>query len=446
MTMGVGAARSLGVSSAARFGLEGVGALFGLLTTTIVARHLGPIGKGSVSTLSYVVALIVPACAFGMGEATVALLGQRRTSLQEALSSLLALIGLAGLVGAVLVLPVSMALFGGYWVKIELPIALAGASVPLAALTGVLRLLVEARQRVVYSGLVWVVQTGVTAAATLVLVAGLDRWVVGALAAMLLGWIVAVAMLLGLVVRFDVSLRPAWNATFLRSALSYGVPVQLSYLVLVASTRVDLLLVNAISGRASSGRYSISLTVAQIVTYGPLSLLVAAFPRLAAMPAEEVPAWTERLCRLSLVASLAVAVPVGAAVRWLIPGVFGSGFHGAVVPTLILLPSAVAWSAQWSLCRSWAARGRTWLLPVSFGSSLVSMVVADVLLIPRFHETGAAWGALLSGISGMAVAVLPQVREPVNRVTLSGLVPRPRDVVELAQLTVRVARRFRAAT
>ena len=101
----------------------------------------------------------------------------------------------------------------------------------------------------------------------------------------------------------------------------------------------------------------------------------------------------------------ALAVIMALAASTLITVLMGSDFAGALWPTVILLFANVLWGAQWLLARALAARGDAGLLVRCFSANLASMAVADMALIPLWGATGAALGALLGAVAGLAVCL-----------------------------------------
>src|SRR5215218_3082575 len=93
---------TVAAGSVARSIAEAVWALFSLFTGVVVARHLGAAGKGMVSSIGYLAALVGPAVTFGLGEAGVTLTRSRGRSLRDAARATVAWIIVASVLGAAL--------------------------------------------------------------------------------------------------------------------------------------------------------------------------------------------------------------------------------------------------------------------------------------------------------------------------------------------------------
>ena len=418
-------------NSVSRLLAQSLGAAFALLTSVILARHLGPSLKGTVSTLGYLVALFSPLAGFGLGEAGITMVGRRRATLQQAVSATIGAMLPAVSGGALLVAAVSVLIVGRERSDLVTPILVTAMTVPLATLVEVLSRLIESRQRVVLTSVARLTSAGMTAVATFVLVDLLQRWTLGAVTAMAVGWAAGLTILAVALRSMGMSLLPRWDPTYLRAALRYGVGVQVSTILVVAFARVDLLLVNGIKGRAAAGLYSISLTLGTLVGYGPGAMMIAAYPRVASLGESEVVPFINRLVRSAFamavisVAGLLVIVPL------ITRPVFGSAFGPSVTASLILVGAGVPWAGQWALSRAWAARGETRLLVGSFAPAFLAMVGLDAVLIPRFGIDGAAAASGVSSVIGFVIAVVGHGRAAGGRLHILQLVPRPQDFVEL---------------
>ncbi|MGD0809099.1 MAG: hypothetical protein ABSA91_05235 [Acidimicrobiales bacterium] len=419
-------------NSASRLLAEFGSAFFALLASTIVARHMGPSLKGTVSTLSYIVAIAAPACAVGMGESAVTLLARGHADLRRALRAIVALLVLTTSAGAAAVFGVSILIVGPGWHEFLHPLIITALTVPLATAVGVFGLLVDSQQRIIFTSSARLTNAFVTAVLTFVLVDLLDRWTTGAMLAMAAGWGVALIMLAGALVRSGGSHLPMWDRAYLGSAARLGIPIQISYLLIVASSRLDLLLVNLIAGASAAGLYSVSLTAAALSTYASVALVGANYPRLAALSTDdEWIVFTQKLTRLSVAAALVGCAGLAVVIPLLTTLIFGRAFSGSVPASLILVPGGIAWSAQWVICRAWAARGKTGLLVKTFAPAVATMVVLDFVFIPPLGIVGAAIAFDLSLLVGLGVSTAVYNATARRPGAFLALVPRLADFSQL---------------
>jgi O-antigen/teichoic acid export membrane protein len=429
--------------SAMRLASDGSGVLLGTVASVVTARVLGPSGKGTLAALTFVTALVMQCCTLGLGDAAVVRIGQAKASAQEALSASLAAVTLASLLGAaavlvyaVLQLPVGEA---GIWGAV----AVACVTVMVGTVGQLLIFIVYAGQRVVAVSALTIAMS-VTAALSVVLfcvVVDLDvlGGMLAGLAAATLGFAVATTM----VTRARLRLRPRIAPAYLRPALSFGLRAQLANVLAYSSARVDLLFVYALAGDHDAGIYSVALTLGTITGFVAIALSFAAFPSMATMTDEDALELTATMARVAALLGSALSVILAVASSTLIAVLIGSDYMGALTPTIVLLFANVLWGVGWLLSRALAARGDPGLLVRCFSANLGTMIAADLVLIPLLGATGAAIGALLAAVVGLAVCVRPYRRRGVLP---SSFVPRRADLQRVWAVggqALRAARRLR---
>jgi O-antigen/teichoic acid export membrane protein len=412
---------------------------FALVSGVITARSLGPSLKGALASLAFLVALLSPVAALGLGDVTAIRIGKRYAEARQEIGAAIGLLLLSTAAGAFAAAGLAWAILGTADGVSRTAIVLAAASLPCTVLATSLSLIVESRRRMAGASVAQLLGSAVTTAATYVLVVSLGRGVGGGILALLLGSATTTAILLAVLVG-DVGLvRPTFHARFARSAVRAGAPILLAYVLHGAFARFDLLIVEAIRGTTLAGEYGVALTFGQVVIYAPYALSVAAFPRLTTSPSGDVRRLTALLVRTSVIASAALAVPLLASAHWVIPLVFGSGYRPAVVPAVILTVGALAWSTQWVLTRSSTALGRTRVLVQSYSVSVTVMIVGDLVVVRRYGTAGAAVCSLVAATAGMVVALRDHVTdEPGGR--LRDYIPRASDVRSFLGTIRRVTR------
>lgn len=421
------------VGSAAGLVSEIVAAALGFVTGIVTARTLGADGKGLLSTMSYIAVIAGSLSGPGLGEAGIEASVQGTATLQAALSTTLVMVAAASVVGTATFLAVAAWQYSTSLDTLVTSLTAIGAMVPLVAAARVLPLFLHARNGFILSALSRVVLSTVTAIATFAFVIVMRRDLSGAAVALFTGWAASTLVILYGLHRVGFSLRPAFDRSYAAAALRFGFPVGMAYILTVLIARVDLIMVQAMQGVIPAGRYSVALTVAALVTYGPFVIANVAYPSVAEQPGLDVGAYVARLSRLSALAALVPGVVLAAIVPWALPLAFGDDFRGSVGPAILLIAGSVIWGVQWMLCRARTARGDNRVLLRSFGTSVGGIVLADLVLIPLLGSVGAGLGFLIASIAGLVVVLVSYARR--ERVVWHTLVvPRSRDVAELVEI------------
>jgi len=403
-------APSLRRNFTARFFADTYGLLTSLIAASVSARMLGPSGRGYYASLVLLSVLFAQLFGAGLGEAAIVLPGSGRASHKTAFSATLAVIIPLGFLGAITcIVTGAVALDPGSsdeWTAL----GLAGLLVLLNACSSTLAWFLISREKVVLVGAITVMSATVIVVSLCLFLSVLHLRASGAVLASVLGIVAILAALLWFVPRQGISLRPAWDGRYLRSAARFGLGIQISNLLVQMAGRIDLIIVYRIGGSAPAGMYSIALTLGALVGSVPVAIAYAAFPRLPKVTEDEARALTASLFRTGIAAAVSTSVALSVLAPFAIPVVFGPAYRGAIGPTLILVPAGVLWSGQWILCRAAAARALTRPLVLSFFVSFVIMILLDLILIPRFGVMGAAVGSFISSAAGFGTAVASLVR------------------------------------
>lgn len=416
---------SIARNSLARFMAGGALLIFSLVSGAITARVLGPAGKGALSALLFLGdVLVFYACTLGLGEAAIILLGRRESTLEDSLSaSLLPLLG-SSLVGAGVLFLISIP---AQWQGIISAVFVECIVLMFAVYLSLFTAALNAKERFVATSRITVLVAGSIAAGTWLLVGIFELEILGAVLASLLGTVLGLIATVREVRKLGISIRPTWRPAFVPTALRYGVPIQVSYLLIAMSQRLDQLIVYSVAGEAAGGRYAIAITVGGVVVFAQYALSTAAFPRLAYADPETAALLTAQVSRLGLACGLIVGAVLLAMIPFLIPLIFGQPYAPAVLPALILVIEGIVWSQLWILARAAAARGRTKLKLQSFGLTVLVLLVVDLILIPPFGLAGAAVASLIAASSGFLVCLVDFKRSAGHQLRIAALFPRLAD-------------------
>ena len=291
------------------------------------------------------------AATLGLGEAAVVRARRGAISRQGALEASLAAAGALSIIGCAIFVGLSVLRFSPDNDSLWLTIAAIAGTVVVGVFSDILShgLLMEAR--VVEASVVALTVNILLVVGYCLFVVGADFGIPGAALASLCASLAGVLITAGLV-RRNLSLRARWNVPYLRGALNYGVPMEVSYLLTTASVRIDLLIVFQLSGSVDAGLYSIAITLATLVGLVPFAISYASFPRLATLPREAIAGAAASLARLGFLGSALLAALLAIAAPLAIPVLFGDAFDSSATPTVLLLLGGAIASYQWILARS----------------------------------------------------------------------------------------------
>lgn len=362
-----------------------------LATDVVVARTLGPDGKGRFTLVLLLSQLAALAIGLGLDRAigvTVARsVASARASLGNALTWTLIVGGGAAMAG------LALAALGAVPNLAPSDLVFAALALPLELLFSMGLLALLGRQLLgVYNATRLVRRAVLLAGLGIVALAGLDLR--AALAVNLVALAAGAALFLFALRRDGVTpARPERH--LLGDQLRYGIRSWPGSLAERLQFRVDLFLVNALVGVTATGVYSVAASVAETLWYIPAALGAVIFSRVAAGGLEAAPL-TSAVTRVTLAFGLLVGAPALVLAPIGVQLLYGSAFREAGPALQLLLPGIVAYGVVAVLSQFLLAAGAPGRSTLVLLCGLALNLVANALLIPRFGIMGAAMSSSLS--------------------------------------------------
>lgn len=380
----------------------------GFIAQVLIARTLGPAGKGQLAELQQVPAILAIALNLGITSANTYFVGRKEHGVGEVLGNSLFAAGLLGALG----IPVSLLFtLGPAAVVKDIPVAaalIAAASLPFTLggqfVQGI---------NVGVGEMKALARTQVAGAVTSIAV------VAGAFATGHLTVAVAVlATALNVIVAF------ALNATRLVKRHSHGLKLRLSYMKEASrysskayfsnlagylNYRSDVIVVGYLAGAATVGIYSVAVTFAELMWYAPNALASALLSKSMQSEASDREMLVLRSSRVTALLMLVICLAAGLLISPVIGLFYGSKFLPAVLPFLLLLPGVWMIGIARILSANLAARGL--LYPWISIVSAVGNIVANLILVPKFGAAGAALASTLSYGGGATATMVMFARE-----------------------------------
>lgn len=365
----------------------------------VVARYLGPEGKGELSVFLLCVNMVALGFSLGLGNAAVYHIRRgvlRRDQATGMLTWLWAVLAVAGgLTGLQ-----ANRMYPGLSTGLSPELVLHGLLVfPLALLKLFVIALLLGFNRILDYNLFQITDAVVLGVATYVSIsqgAGVEGFanLYFSLMVGLMGLqLVRLCRLTGCSVRVP--------GRVLLSVVKYGLKNQPSNLFLVMFYQFDQLLVAKLSGVQTVGIYSVAVTLASLLLVVPNAvgpLLFASWSEGQGNRRELVPAVGRLLLGMSAVAGVGLVV-----MSPLLTRLFGVRFLAAQKPLWVLIPGVVLMSLAYVYMNYLASVGKPELGSLVLGVALVLQVGIDLVTIPWWGEVGAA---LSSSISYAVAALL----------------------------------------
>jgi Membrane protein involved in the export of O-antigen and teichoic acid len=410
--------------------------VIGFGTSFLMARLLGPDGRGVYYLVVLTPSMLFALGQFGLPSAVSFFAGRGRSgrSLQRlslVLAGVLAAALLAATIPAVPFLTRSM-------LRAAPPdlLRLALISLPLQFVASFGGALLIGRQTMRRYNVILVLQSAGALLSVVVLVGVLGMGVTGAVIGNL---IVAAAGALAItiearrVTRNDPETRPVRLGELAR----YGAKLYPASLSSFFSYRADVFLLGLLLGDAGAiGLYSMAVSLAELTFFVPDSVSTVFFPRVAAAERASADEMTPLVSRFTvMVTALSVVGLVPAAfvlVRVILPA-----FTASLPAFLVILPGIVALSVAKVLSSYISGLGLPLPVAAASVSALIVNVIANLLLIPLWGIVGASAASLVSYTIHAAILVAMASRL-TRRGWMDFLIPGPPEARRLRDGLVKV--------
>ncbi|HEX6390286.1 MAG TPA: oligosaccharide flippase family protein [Solirubrobacteraceae bacterium] len=412
-----------------------VGATGFFVAALLLARALGPAGRGSVAFITVTALVTARVAKLGLGPATSVLAAQRPSARATLLANLLAFSLVTALFVGGAVVGVLYLLDAEPAGTARSQFAILFAGIVAASLVDDNFLIGCGRLReaaAISAGGGWLY-----AGALLMVLATVDLTVDSAIVAWVCAHLVWATVLAVVGIRASGLSRPSGG--LLAESLRFGARAWPGSVSLFLNARVDQILVGVIASDVALGLYAVAVNGAEILLFLPTAIATSLLP--AAAREREAASVDRSLRTFRCAAILAIAsMLAAAAVGWFaIPAVFGSDFSGAVGPFIWLLPGALGYTALSIFSNALLAARAPGLSSIGSAAALGVGVALDLALIPVFGASGAAAAASVAFLAGGATVALLYRRAAGFR--LPALVPTRRDLAFLRLVAARALQR-----
>jgi O-antigen/teichoic acid export membrane protein len=370
----------------------------GLAMTVVVARTLGPEGRGLYASAAAVAAIGVQLGSLGLHSANAYQVARDRSLLPVLIGNSLGVsIAFGSAIafgGWVLYSVLGPATNGTVW-------AVALATIPIGlALLLLQHLLLGSGEIRAYNAIELGTRLAGVGTVTALFAAGLvsvEAYLAAAAGVFAMGLVASGRRLLA-----AASGRVKASAPVLGKLLRYGLKAWTASFFAFLLLRIDLLQVQSMLGSQSAGYYSVAVALADMLYLLPAAVGLVLFPRLAAM--------TDRSAKLALVRTTGGAIIVAMLVlaglsvvagEAAITLLFGEEFTAAASAFAILSVGMVFYGVNNVVSSYLAAEGFPMVSVVVWIAAVLFVIPANVVLIPELGVEGAAW----TSVAGYAMVL-----------------------------------------
>jgi O-antigen/teichoic acid export membrane protein len=420
---------------------------FGIATSAIIARSVGPTGKGTLDLIVATSALLAMFLSLSLPQGITYVVAQGKLAASVAASQVF----LISVLQAVLALAaVGLLRWTGY-LQIFLPdphmwiIGSVVLYVWVELLNKFWSAILAGQQRIATVNNAELVGRLVQFFSIFLLAGGL--YVAGRHLSVGLLFLVtlsaSILINLFLVTSFDFWPQRSRNLSGLKAATAFALPCYAANTAQFLNYKLDVFVVGFFAGTAAVGRYTLAVSLAQLLWLMSNSVASALLPKVAASgDARGSIQHTMRVTRLSLWATATCGIALALMATQAIPLLYGDAFRASILALLWLLPGIVVFSIANVLAAYMAGIGKPGLNLWVSAVSLVVTVTLDFVLIPKLGIVGASIASTVSySVSALMLTVF-FVRETGASVRQL-LLPAAEDRGVAIELAQPLLRRFR---
>lgn len=402
----------------------------GAVTSLIIARGLGPTGRGEYAFPVFLIGVLAIVGGLSYSNVHIHLVSQKAADSRSLAAVAFAVSGISGLASAallILALLLVPAISSGLGIA---PFLVAAIMLPPAIQQQALNSVAiasfairDVNRATVMSSIFHVVVIAALAA-------------VGALTPIsVIAAASATAICSWLWVTLAIRPPLRWpGRKLIKQALRFAARVHLGAVVMILVWRGDVVIVKAYLSLADVGIYTLAVMVAEMLLYLVEAIMAAATPRQIDMGHPNPVALTAEVHRLTLLALVLIAGLIAAPGALLLPIAYGSGFSGAVVPFLALLPGIILFGAFRTLNTYLLRLHNPWQLTTIPTAALALNVGLNLAIVRPLGIAGVAGVASVTYALIYVLTVVWFLR--TTRADANSLIPRLRDLDRIVKLIV----------
>lgn len=378
-----------------RVGLsKGAIIIFGLASSIITARYLGPEGNGVIAGLLVYPSLFMTIGSLGIRQSTTYFLGKNIYS-EEEIKTAITQIWMLSTVVSVIVCFFLMYYFSNSGTNL-LWVLLALAPIPFSLFNTYNSGIFLGKNDIgTFNKINWIPSL-ISLAAMALFVMGLGLGVSGALIAKIGGVLFMFTVLL-FKNKFLKSFSLNYNWVIIKKMLSLGLIYALALFIINLNYKIDIVLLDQLSTVFEMGIYSKGSGITQYLWQIPMLFSTIVFAR-SSVSKNDV-AFSHKVTQLLRVSFILIGLGSIFLVLFselIIVGMYGEEFRGSITVLNYLLPGVLILTIYKVMNMDLAGKGKPWVSLWAMLPALIINIIANWIFIPKHGANGAAIASTIS--------------------------------------------------
>lgn len=391
-----------------------------MLTSVLIARILGPEGKGIYALAILLPTIITRFTNLGIAPASVYHIGQNVFDEKLVFGNNVLLSAILGCVsiciGVICIVFLHNTFFAGINKWYLLLVLLLG---PLLLFNVYLMFVLLGMEKIKAYNLMAILHACFLFTLSMIALLILHAGVLGILIALILSFVFANLFLFFSVKSYTHGISFDLSLNYLKKMLNFGGASNTSNILTYLNYRFGMLLVSYFLTTVAVGFYSIAVGIAEQLWLVSTAVGTVLFPRISTERNE----YTRRKLTPVVTRNVLMITALGAlglyfVSPWLVTFIYTETFSFSIKPLQILLPGVVALSVWQLLHQDIAGRGKPMLNVYVNLIAVILNVLLSLLLIPKYGISGAAWATTFSycgALLGAAVIYKRLTNSPLSK-------------------------------
>lgn len=383
------------------------------IISVLLARLLGPEGKGIITALFVVPNIVISIADLGIRQSSAYLIGKKIYKVQDVISSSMLLWVITSFLSVTIVLIYYISSYSTdySWVLIIIGLAIIPVKILVAYYNGIL----QGQLKIGNINIKVLLSFIVNLIGVILLVGILDLGVNGA-ALVTMFVALASSIYFIFILRKTAKINIKYIKPIPQEMFKKGITFAVALFILQLNYKIDIVILENMVSAAEVGVYSVGAHLAELIWQLPAAISVVLFAKSANSKSDsEASLRSARLLRLSLAALFVVVLVFGIVSNYFVTFIYGAEYQEAAGVINILLPGVLMIVISKILHPSLAARGYPLYGLAVFIAPLFINVVLNFILIPVYGINGAAMASTISyTIGGITYGIVYSRKEKIR--------------------------------
>jgi O-antigen/teichoic acid export membrane protein len=375
-----------------------------VVSSIIIARALGPEGKGLYELARMIPTMTVILASVGISHSNIYFIGKNKYPIGQIVGNVLFYSIIIG--GTVTFILLILAPYlNNYFLKDASQIYLYTTLplIPFLMISGSIYYVLLGYRKMVKLSILRLINP-LTYLIILVIIYYLFQLsVYGAIWAYISGHLVCLSLGIYFLVKSGYCTGLTLNKALYKESFKFGFKQYLGTIFQLLNYRLDMLIIAVLLTSMEVGHYSVSVIIAETIWYIPVSLGQVLYPKTASSDTKAANTFTPLVCKTNIILTFIAVLILCGISGIIIPWLFTTEFYPSVMALRLLLPGTFFLGISKVLGSDLTGRGFPQYSTYAALVSLIFTIILDFLLIPHFGINGAA---LASSISYMISALI----------------------------------------